>query len=337
MFLLLIACADPGAPAAPAAPTDTAAAADPADSAAPGDTGASPTLLVPALSGEPGDHVIEAGWEGGERTTIVTIPDSYAPGADQPLVLVLHGGGGGAPGFRQERAAFVEAAAAAGAVVVFPEGAPASDGTGHVWNAWDKARTPADDVGYLSAVIGWVGGELGLSAERVYLAGFSNGAAMTQRFAAERPEELAAAAAMCHSVRLHEPASAEQELCACDTLCSDDCPVTATGREYLLPEPRSPVPILLVRGGRDERICSDGGCGSKGVEVATAAEQLQLWLDGNGCDAAASTEETLPQGATLRRFEDCEGAPVAHIADHDLAHTWAARLDVPVLSFFLGQ
>lgn len=133
---------------------------------------------------------------------------------------------------------------------------------------------------------------------------------------------------------MHEPTSLEAPLCACAELCSEDCPVVEEGHRYPMSEPGAELPVMLVRGGGDPRICPWGGCGEKGFAVATVEEQLQFWLDANGCDAQSFSEQSIVETGTLRSFESCEGrGSVAHVYDPDLGHRWRPSYDAPVMAF----
>jgi polyhydroxybutyrate depolymerase len=81
-------------------------------------------------------------------------------------------------------------------VVVYPD----SLGEPHRWSdGWPVGPPGApqpDDLGFLSALIGSLVAELGVDRKRVFAAGLSNGASMVYRVACERPELVAAVAAV---------------------------------------------------------------------------------------------------------------------------------------------
>ena len=112
---------------------------------------------------------------------------------------MLHGAGGSA-GFAAEETGWSRVADAEGFAVCYPEGVPVrpekvpkfltnpqewTDGSG---------RGGADDVGFLAAVIDDAARRAAIDPRRVYVTGFSNGAGMVFRFAAERPDRVAALA-----------------------------------------------------------------------------------------------------------------------------------------------
>ena len=127
------------------------------------------------------------------RTYLLHAGGDAKPG--RPLVLVLHGlGGNGGALERRTRGTFDKLADQFGAVVVYPQ----ASGDRPRWGAWrvgaPGAPPPPDDLGFLSALIDTVAGELAIDRKRVFAAGFSNGAYMVYRLACERAELVAAIA-----------------------------------------------------------------------------------------------------------------------------------------------
>jgi polyhydroxybutyrate depolymerase len=111
----------------------------------------------------------------------------------RPLVLVLHGWHGSAAGIeRRTKGMFDTLADRDGAVVVYPQalGDPR-------WNdGWDAAADAAgpDDLGFFSALVDALVGELGVDRNHVFAAGLSNGAGMVYRLACQRSDLVAAVA-----------------------------------------------------------------------------------------------------------------------------------------------
>ncbi len=328
---------DPTTTSTQSTATQTSSAGGSGGATGSGGGGASSGLVTPELPATPGDHSLEVGWEGADRTVIVHLPKNYDALASHPLVLVLHGGNGSAPAYHQKKKALVDAADSADVVIVFPEGTT-DNGTNHVWNSWQKATTTADDVGFLDALISWLVDGLSLDSKRVFMSGFSNGAAMTQRFAAEKPEVLAAGAAVCHSTGMIEPDQQTMlKLCGdCTEVCDPKCVQVNDGLRYDIPTPKAPFNIFVIRGGQDKKVCPALGCSEKGKIVDSVETQVLFWLTANGCDKNKVDEQT--QGSiTLRKFDTCADGKVLHVAyDTDLGHTWADKLDDRVLSFFMA-
>lgn len=118
---------------------------------------------------------------------------------------MLHGTGGSGL-LAIEETGLADFARRAGFAVAFPEGLPVDPdlpakflSNPQRWNdgstrPGDKLHTANDDVGFLEAVIGDAVERAGADANHVYLTGFSNGAGMAFRFAAERADMICAVA-----------------------------------------------------------------------------------------------------------------------------------------------
>ena len=103
-------------------------------------------------------------------------PPGLSDGA--PLVVMLHGGFG--TGAQAERSYHWDSEADAGHfLVAYP------DGLMRAWNAGsccgEPQRTNADDVGFITAMVGAIGQEIPIDRARVYATGMSNGAMMALR------------------------------------------------------------------------------------------------------------------------------------------------------------
>jgi polyhydroxybutyrate depolymerase len=113
--------------------------------------------------------------------------------------MMLHGAGGDAE-FAAEETGWSDLADSEGFAVVYPEGLPARRDkapkflTNPVEWTDGSGRGGADDVGFLAAVLDDVARRVPIDPRRVYLTGFSNGAGMAFRFAAERADRVAALA-----------------------------------------------------------------------------------------------------------------------------------------------
>ena len=192
---------------------------------------------------------------------------------------------------------FKDQAEAGKFVLVYPNGIEAR------WNDC-RGDSPAlhdeDDVRYLERVIEDVAGSIDIDASRVFLAGASNGAHMSFRFAFEKAELVRAIANSIGNL----PANPEGGACSM--------------------QPAREVPALIMHGTEDNMVPYDGqfsGCVAfvitgncnRGV-VQTARETVDFWAAHNG--AVTSTEEALPDidpddGSTVTRetFVDAAGAP----------------------------
>jgi polyhydroxybutyrate depolymerase len=157
----------------------------------------------------------------------------------RPLVILLHGHGGSA---RQvlglglgasPLAAWLAVGDREGLIVLAPDGSKGADGL-RGWNDCrsDAASNPTtDDVGLIGALIDHEVAARRADPARIFAMGMSNGGMMTYRLAIEMPARLAAFATVGSSM-------------AAKSRC---------------PEPRVPVPALVIAGTADPLVPYGGG------------------------------------------------------------------------------
>jgi polyhydroxybutyrate depolymerase len=152
--------------------------------------------------------------DGQPRHYLVYVPRRPpVTGSRRPVVFMFHGTGGNGAKFLRI-SGWREQADATGLVAVFPTGLRyrvlESGNKKTKWNSFDladevdlderprgypeEAPWPADDVGFVDAMVADLQAGLPVDRHRVYASGFSNGASFAARLAVERSEELAAAA-----------------------------------------------------------------------------------------------------------------------------------------------
>jgi polyhydroxybutyrate depolymerase len=146
------------------------------------------------LSIAPGNHRLSLRHDGLDRSYLLHVPTAAGP---LPVVVMLHGAGGSAD-FAAEETGWSELADSAGFAVVYPEGLPVRRGKApkfltnpQEWND-GSGRGQHDDVGFLTAMLDELTPRI--DRNRVYWTGFSNGAGMAFRFAAERADRVTALA-----------------------------------------------------------------------------------------------------------------------------------------------
>jgi polyhydroxybutyrate depolymerase len=237
----------------------------------------------------------------GHRTYLV-----HAPPADGPLpvVVMLHGAGGTALwALRETR--WGEHADRHGFLLVLPDAARAdpAEPAGFLLNAqvWNDGaadgvpeRPDVDDVGFVTTVLDEVAVRFEIDRSRVYLTGFSNGAAMAFRLAAERPERFAAVAPVagyCH-----------------------------VGDRRLA----RPVPTLYLTGRVDPLVPFDGGevvtpWGRKRVVRPPVRATLERWALVLGCQPTARAVDARG-GVTIEEYPG--PVPFLTYAIDGLGHHW---------------
>ena len=233
--------------------------------------------------------------DGIDRRYVVYVPHHPIPTGGAPVVLMFHGSSGSGEQFLKI-SGWREQAERTGLVAVFPTGLRyrVTD-TGRrstKWNDFGLAREvdlderppgypedspmPADDVGFVDAIMADVGAQLPIDPHRVYASGFSNGANFTARLSVERSTRLAAAA------------------------------YSAGGLQQAQDAPDRPVPTYISVGTRDDRILEGTGLAElplNPVEILTSrvlvpfirSNQATFGLDANQFGAIAR-----PRSTTLR-------------------------------------
>ena len=290
-----------------------------------------------------------------DRAFDLHLPATWDGTAELPLIYVFHGGGGNrhaaaritCPGGDLDHADCLPAKAlAAGYAVVLPDGAGTRPTRNlRTWNAgggvddWQCVSGPAcragvDDMAYLDDLHAEVVSLFAVDSRRVFATGISNGAAISHRYACERPQRLAAIA----------PVGGNNQFAAAGGSCPGG------------------VAVLQIHGSADpcwafadsiEACAQSDGKVKVGVDASLAA-----WRLANGCGDEVLEEEipdTVADGtsSTHLRWQGCDAA-VELIRIDGGGHTWpqgyqyldADRVgpvaedfdaDDPILEFFDGH
>jgi polyhydroxybutyrate depolymerase len=191
---------------------------------------------------------------GGRRRWWTVHEPSRAPAGPLAAVIVLHGGGGD-PKNAERMSGMSELADREGFLAVYPAG----DGRVFkrrllTWNAGNccgyALDEKIDDTAFLAAMIERLIKEGRADPKRIFMTGMSNGAMMTQRFACERADLVAAIAPVAGQLNV--------EKCA----------------------PSKPVSVLMIHGLKDEHAPYAGGEGKKMLKPRTdssVAESAAMW------------------------------------------------------------
>ena len=192
--------------------------------------------------------------DGALRRYIVYVPHRPpVTGPRAPVVMMFHGSSGNGQQFLRI-SGWREQAEEQGLVAVFPTGLRyrvlANGRKSTKWNDFelasevdlgerprgypDDAPMPADDVGFVDAMVADLRAGLPIDRHRIYASGFSNGANFTARLAVERSDVLAAAAFSGGGLPI-------------DPLASP------------IPEPARPIPMFATVGTLDDRVLARTG------------------------------------------------------------------------------
>ncbi len=235
----------------------------------------------------PGDQVCGVpGWE--ERGYLVHLPPTFDARKSTPVLLALHGGAGDkekmqtlscATGQLGDASCLDSLADREGVVVVYPDGTSSALLEGlRTWNAGGgerglrcvsgpACRDRVDDVVYFGRLLDELERLMAVDTARVYVTGFSNGAAMAHRLGCELSSRIAAVAAV----------SGANQLAA-----AQGC------------TPPRAVPVLSIHGEADPCWAFEGGFAAclqededryVGVRASVAE-----WARHNGCGGAPVVE-----------------------------------------------
>lgn len=250
----------------------------------------------------------------------VFVPHSYDASAPVPVVVFLHGGGGNATnaqrttcpdGDTRSPGCLYGVGDAEGFITVFPTGyAPFAASPLRTWNAGGggdyacssgaACRDGSDDVAYLNAVLDEVEAEYTVDARRIYVIGFSNGAAMAQRVACQMADRVAAVVAVSGA---NEYATAA----AC--------------------EPAAPVSVMHVHGTAD--VCwsyetSLSACADEQPRPKVGvAESIEGWVEALHCaptPASGALRDLDTQDGTTAssaRYDGCVGGAEVQLVTID--------------------
>ncbi len=243
------------------------------------------------LSATPGRAEYTFAHEGIERRFQIYIPADHVDG--RPLVLVLHGGGGSASQMFRRHPLETEADAR-GLVIVAAQGTSTTSDTSFEWNNQALLDDGVDDVGYLEEVITGVTAELGIDEHRRYLAGFSGGASMSIRFAAEKSEYIAAIATFAGKVG-----------------------ISIAGAPFAFPPvPTTPLSVQLTYGTEDPNY---EGEIKDGARSTSGREGIDWWAASLDCATTPAT--TVASPITSDTFA-CPSGVVRMNTVQGMPHMW---------------
>jgi polyhydroxybutyrate depolymerase len=236
-------------------------------------------------------------FDGLRRTYRVNGPKG-ASSKPKGLVIALHGFGG--DGRQLAYYTALHNAFPAEMVVAYADAlSPTQQGLKTGWNAqfccgsgW---KEKADDVGFLRALITRLTAEYGVPADRVFIVGFSNGAFMAQRFAAENPTLVRALAVGSGTI--------------------------GTVRNSL--KPTGPVPILLMHGAKDQRVRYEGGMtpGDPEFDWIGFDGTVDAWRAVNRCNEIDSAKVARTDARVTTIYDGC-AVPMKTIEYLNNAHKW---------------
>jgi len=211
------------------------------------------TFLLPAAA--------VAGWESVDTSrgaVSIRVPETPAPLAGRPLVVLLHGFGSN--GTEQDFYFQLSLPAIGrGFLWAIPNGTENPDDD-RFWNATDACcdlyGSGVDDVGFLTELLDAIEAQYSVDPHRVFFFGHSNGGFMAYRMACDRAERVTAIASLAGAT-FDDP---------------EDC------------WPDRPVRVLQIHGTADDTVFYEGGSLLPGSPTYPGAEEtVHTWAGYDGC------------------------------------------------------
>ncbi len=248
---------------------------------------------------------------GYRRTAIVHLPTGYTGSTKLALVLNMHGSGSTAA--QQEILTGMDATADTdNFIAAYPQGL-IPDGTGYVWNVpgeplvGDKAvpAHAANDVEFLTKLVGLLEQRYCINPARVYATGFSGGARMASQLACQS-SNVFAAVAVVSGLRRPTP-----------------CPTSR------------PVAILAFHGTADP-VDPYAGHG-QAYWTYSVPQAAAYWAEQDGCSKTPATSKP-DHGVTLSDYSHCDARVAVEL--YTIAgegHEWPGGPSLPpALTHLLG-
>jgi poly(3-hydroxybutyrate) depolymerase len=243
---------------------------------------------------------------GTQRDIAVFVPSRYAPPTALPVVVALHGGGGDASVMYAPDKGIVAHAEQDGFIAVFPNGLPKPDRPNSTNYFWDDPI----NIGYMAFLLDQMSARYAIDTRRIYFVGFSGGAKLIYRLAADpllspRIAAIATVAGMIGDKRV-EPANSPWTMVD---------PSMSGG---------SAIPAFLVQGARDRRLPVDGGFDDEGEQITVGFEtKIAIWRHFTSAHTEIPYPRPLPPNVHARTWIDpATEYHVVAVVDTTLAHQW---------------
>jgi len=244
-----------------------------------------------------------------ERQVAIYVPSGYRAGTAVPLVFALHGGGGDASKMYGPDKRIVEYAESEGFIAVFPNGLPAPGApAGSNKYYW----TDPANIGFMNHLIDLMTARFTINSRRVYFTGFSGGAKLCYRLAADPviSARIAAIATVAGDMgsKPTDPPTSPWEII--DPAASGGVPMSA----------------LLLQGGEDTGLPVMGGFPDDFTSIRSSFQtKVDSWRLFVG--AIDGTSNTILFGAparveAIRYTNPATGHTVISALDPAIPHKW---------------
>jgi polyhydroxybutyrate depolymerase len=257
---------------------------------------------TPAPTLQPIDAQRDLSVDGLERTYLIHVPPAITGADAVPMLFVFHGFQEDST-YARSYTGFNDIADANGFIVAYAEGSGASSGLS--WNGGTCCGyalvNDVDETAFVNAILADVETLAVIDRNRVFAAGFSNGALLSYRLACEMSETFAAVAPV-GGVLVYEPC-----------------------------EPSEPVSVMHVHGMTDGAVPFEGGGLNPGTgePFPPVQESIAAWVKLDACLETAQTEQD--EIMTHSMYGGCaSGSAVELYALEGTGHTWPSRYVVPI-------
>ncbi len=221
----------------------------------------------------------------------------FSKTAKMPVVIMIHGYGD-SPRLMELYSGMNTKARMEGFTVIYPAGL-SGDTMKKSWNAgfccgysYDKS---IDDVAFIEALVDELRDRTDVDPNRIYVAGFSNGGMLTHALAQSLTGKVAALAVSSGAIG---------------------------NKNYTVPSPGSPIPVILLHGTDDTVVPIDGKKSFGGYTYKTLKEAESFWVKNNSCTSEPLSEETEQY---VRTDYSCTN-PVVTYTVKDRGHFWFGGL-----------
>lgn len=202
-------------------------------------------------------------YDGLERSYLLFSPTHAKTEHPLPLLIVLHGGGGNAEGQVQIAGNLNTYASQKGVMVVYANGTGPFQNRFLTWNAGiccgSALDNQVDDVGFIRTLIQTLESQYHIDQQRIFAAGFSNGAMLTYRLGCELSGILSGIM----------PVSG-----ALDIPCA----------------PKQPISVMAFNGTADQHVLYKGGQGPEQMDRkhpprtdTPVSQTIHFWTTHNHC------------------------------------------------------
>jgi polyhydroxybutyrate depolymerase len=235
----------------------------------------------------------------------VHVPDGFDPGTPTPLFIFLHGYGATGP-LNDLLLGFGPEAKRRGLLFATPEGTRDPNDS-QFWNATDACcnffSSDVDDVAYLRSLIDEISAKVSVDPKRIYFAGHSNGAFMSNRFACDAADRVAAFFSLAGATY------ADPSMC----------------------EPSEPVSMIQAHGLLDDVVLYEGGnlaeyAGFDFEWIYPGAEQtVATWASLDGCTGPLEDQpgaidllaDEIGAETTIARYAGCPAGVDVELWRHE--------------------